>query len=63
VHVIGPQLGLTQPGMFVVCGDSHTSTHSASVRARLSTSSQRKRCRCRPSRQWPSRCRVFPLRT
>ncbi len=29
VHVIGPQLGLTQPGMFVVCGDSHTSTHGA----------------------------------
>src|ERR1044072_6225084 len=27
VHVIGPQLGLTQPGMTVVCGDSHTSTH------------------------------------
>jgi 3-isopropylmalate/(R)-2-methylmalate dehydratase large subunit len=29
VHVIGPQLGLTQPGMTVVCGDSHTSTHGA----------------------------------
>jgi 3-isopropylmalate/(R)-2-methylmalate dehydratase large subunit len=29
VHVIGPQLGLTQPGMVVVCGDSHTSTHGA----------------------------------
>jgi len=29
VHVIGPQLGLTQPGMLVVCGDSHTSTHGA----------------------------------
>jgi 3-isopropylmalate/(R)-2-methylmalate dehydratase large subunit len=28
-HVIGPQLGLTQPGMTVVCGDSHTSTHGA----------------------------------
>src|SRR5919201_1681456 len=27
VHVIGPQLGLTQPGMTIVCGDSHTSTH------------------------------------
>src|SRR6266700_5935231 len=29
VHVISPQLGLTQPGMTVVCGDSHTSTHGA----------------------------------
>lgn len=31
VHIIGPQLGLTQPGMTVVCGDSHTSTHGAFV--------------------------------
>ena len=29
VHVIGPELGITQPGMTVVCGDSHTSTHGA----------------------------------
>jgi 3-isopropylmalate/(R)-2-methylmalate dehydratase large subunit len=29
VHVVGPELGLTQPGMTVVCGDSHTSTHGA----------------------------------
>jgi len=29
VHVIGPQLGITQPGMTLVCGDSHTSTHGA----------------------------------
>ncbi|HLH75510.1 MAG TPA: 3-isopropylmalate dehydratase large subunit [Candidatus Binataceae bacterium] len=29
VHVIGPELGLTQPGMTVICGDSHTSTHGA----------------------------------
>jgi 3-isopropylmalate/(R)-2-methylmalate dehydratase large subunit len=29
VHVIGPQMGLTQPGMTIVCGDSHTSTHGA----------------------------------
>src|SRR5918998_4529791 len=27
VHVIGPELGVTQPGMTIVCGDSHTSTH------------------------------------
>src|SRR3954470_13179259 len=29
VHVIGPELGLSQPGMTIVCGDSHTSTHGA----------------------------------
>jgi len=29
VHVMGPELGLTQPGMIIVCGDSHTSTHGA----------------------------------
>src|SRR4051812_28719889 len=29
VHVLGPQVGLTQPGMTIVCGDSHTSTHGA----------------------------------
>ena len=29
MHVIGPELGVTQPGMTVVCGDSHTSTHGA----------------------------------
>src|SRR5436305_5254463 len=29
VHVIGPELGVTQPGMTVVCGDSHTATHGA----------------------------------
>ena len=29
VHIIGPELGLTQPGMVIVCGDSHTSTHGA----------------------------------
>ena len=29
MHVIGPELGLTQPGKTIVCGDSHTSTHGA----------------------------------
>ena len=29
VHIIGPELGFTQPGMTIVCGDSHTSTHGA----------------------------------
>ena len=35
VHVIGPELGLSQPGMTIVCGDSHTSTHGAVRRARV----------------------------
>src|SRR5947209_4632625 len=40
VHVIGPELGLTQPGMTIVCGDSHTSTHGAwgAVAAGIGTS-------------------------
>ena len=29
VHIIGPELGITQPGLILVCGDSHTSTHGA----------------------------------
>ncbi len=29
MHIIGPELGLTQPGKTIVCGDSHTSTHGA----------------------------------
>src|SRR4029077_17578192 len=29
VHIIGPELGITQPGLTIVCGDSHTSTHGA----------------------------------
>lgn len=29
VHIIGPELGITQPGMTIACGDSHTSTHGA----------------------------------
>ena len=29
MHVIGPELGLTQPGLTIVCGDSHTATHGA----------------------------------
>ncbi len=35
VHVIGPELGLTQPGMTIACGDSHTATHGAVGRHRL----------------------------
>jgi hypothetical protein len=52
VHVVGPERGFTQPGMTIVCGDSHTSTHgafgslwrSASARARSSTCSRRSVC-------------------
>ena len=40
VHVIGPQLGVTQPGMTIVCGDSHTATHGA-----FCLSSGRRPCR------------------
>jgi len=39
-HVIGPELGLTQPGMTIACGDSHTSTHGAlgAIAFRIGTS-------------------------
>jgi 3-isopropylmalate/(R)-2-methylmalate dehydratase large subunit len=60
VHVIGPQLGVTQPGMTVVCGDSHTSTHgafgrwpSASAPARSSTCWPPRRCRWCARAPWP----------
>jgi len=65
VHVIGPQLGLTQPGMTVVCGDSHTSPTarsarwpSVSARPRSSTCSPPRRFRCGRSGRWPSTCRA-----
>ena len=53
MHVIGPQLGLTQPGMTIVCGDTHTSTHGAfgalafgiGTSPRSSTCSPPRRCR------------------
>jgi 3-isopropylmalate/(R)-2-methylmalate dehydratase large subunit len=55
VHVIGPELGLTQPGMTIACGDSHTSTHgafgawpSASAPARCATCWRRSAWRWRP---------------
>ena len=61
VHVIGPEKGLTQPGMTIVCGDSHTSTHGAFgalafgiAPARSVTCWLRRRfCRTSP-RPWPS---------
>ena len=35
VHMVGPETGRTQPGKFIVCGDSHTATHGASERSLL----------------------------
>src|SRR5207245_2517866 len=59
VHVIGPELGLTQPGLLIVCGDSHTSTHgafgalaSASGHQRSSTSSPPSACASAGRRRW-----------
>ena len=75
VHVIGPEQGLTQPGMTIVCGDSHTATHghsvhwrSASEPARWGTCSPRSAC-CRLLRRptrfaWMARSgRACPPRT
>lgn len=63
VHVVGPQLGITQPGMTIVCGDSHTSTTAPSARwlsvlvpRRSSMCSPLRLCRWPPSRRWPSMC-------
>jgi 3-isopropylmalate/(R)-2-methylmalate dehydratase large subunit len=63
VHVIGPQLGITQPGMTIVCGDSHTATHGAVRGTRLRHRHQRGRARARhpdaaagaARRRWRSR--------
>ena len=60
VHVVGPQLGLTMPGITVVCGDSHTSTHGAFgawrlalVPVRWSTCWPHRPCRFSRSKPWP----------
>ena len=56
VHVIGPEQGRTQPGMTIVCGDSHTSTPMVSAPARWSM--------CwRPRRSGPGRCRTWRLKS
>src|SRR3989449_11602582 len=47
VHVIGPELGATQPGMLIVCGDSHTATHGAFGAFALGVA------RARSSMSWP----------
>ena len=47
VHVIGPELGLTQPGMTIVCGDSHTSTHGAFGALAFGIGTSRGRARAR----------------
>jgi 3-isopropylmalate/(R)-2-methylmalate dehydratase large subunit len=56
VHVIGPELGLTQPGMTIACGDSHTSTHGAfgSIALGIGTTQVRDVRACGASR-WPAR--------
>jgi len=51
VHVIGPQLGLTQPGMTLACGDSHTSTHGA-FGTLLSASAPARCAMCWRRRRW-----------
>ena len=70
VHVVGPQLGLTMPGITVVCGDSHTSTTAPLVRwllasepVRSSMSSPRKPFRSPLSRPWrsPSKANCVPV--
>ena len=61
VHVIGPELGATQPGMTIVCGDSHTSTHGAFGALAFGIGTRRssmcwppRRCRWRRSGRWRS---------
>jgi 3-isopropylmalate/(R)-2-methylmalate dehydratase large subunit len=58
VHVIGPELGLTQPGMTIACGDSHTSTHGAfgAVAFGIGTSQVRDVLASSASRWSRSRC-------
>jgi 3-isopropylmalate/(R)-2-methylmalate dehydratase large subunit len=61
VHVIGPELGITLPGMTIVCGDSHTSTHGAFGSLalelqKLSTCSPRNACRRENRRRCRSSC-------
>jgi len=57
VHVIGPELGVTQPGATIVCGDSHTSTHGASVRW-PSASAPARSSTCSPRSAWSSTSRA-----
>ena len=51
VHVIGPEQGATLPGMTVVCGDSHTSTHGASPASRTASAPPRSST-CSPRSAW-----------
>ena len=53
VHVIGPELGLTQPGMTVCCGDSHTSTHGAFGAIAFGIGTDAGAATCSPRRRWP----------
>jgi 3-isopropylmalate/(R)-2-methylmalate dehydratase large subunit len=70
VHQVGPQLGLTQPGMTVVCGDSHTSTHGAfgALAFGIGTSEVEhvmatQTLSLNRSRRWPSTWRVIARRS
>ena len=59
VHVVGPEQGITQPGMVLLCGDSHTSTHGASARWRSVRARARSRMssrRRRPGSAAPRLC-------
>src|SRR3989442_2859461 len=64
VHVIGPELGLTHPGMTIVCGDSHTSTHGAfgSLAFGIGTSEveQVLAMQCLPQ-QWPRTMQIHTV--
>jgi 3-isopropylmalate/(R)-2-methylmalate dehydratase large subunit len=67
VHIIGPETGLTQPGLVIVCGDSHTATHGAfgalafGIGTRSSTSSPPRRSPRTGRRPWLSPSRAsFP---
>ncbi len=55
VHVVGPEQGATLPGMTVVCGDSHTSTHGASARWPTASALPRSSMCWRPSAWWRRR--------
>ena len=59
VHVVGPEQGLTQPGMTICCGDSHTSTHGAfgAIAFGIGTTPGARRARARRRSRWRrSRC-------
>ncbi len=62
VHIVGPEQGLTQPGMTIACGDSHTSTHGAFGAIASASEPARSRIFSRP-RPWPSADQSPPHRS